>query len=149
MTCSHDVKVTLFRCFCANMYTSNIWCSFKKNTYNKLSVSYNNMVRIMLGLPKIGSVRQHCVQSRIPSFGELIRMYVYSIMTRVKKSENILLKALECSDIRYKSPLRKYWRTIMYKQCHYSFIHLSYLPYQFYILYCTVHLLCLFLMVWY
>ena len=113
-TCSHDVKVTLFRCFCANMYTSNIWCSFKKNTYNKLSVSYNNMVRIMLGLPKIGSVRQHCVQSRIPSFGELIRMYVYSIMTRVKKSENILLKALECSDIRYKSPLRKYWRTIMY-----------------------------------
>ena len=42
--CTKDVKVTLFRCFCANMYTSNIWCSFKKSTYNKLSISYNLVV---------------------------------------------------------------------------------------------------------
>ena len=112
--CTNNVKTALFKSFCTNMYTANVWCSFKRNSYNKLAVGYNNAIRIFLGLPRFCSVRETCVLHRIPSFGEIIRKLVYSIMSRVKISDNVILSSCVSSDMIYNSPMWKRWQSVLY-----------------------------------
>jgi len=39
--CSNTVKNVLFRSFCTPMYTSQLWCNFRKSCMQRLRVAYN------------------------------------------------------------------------------------------------------------
>ena len=62
--CSSEVKDTLFRSYCSNMYTANLWCSFKKSFENKLNVSHKNTCRITAELPKFSSASRMCMYNK-------------------------------------------------------------------------------------
>ena len=49
--CSIDVKLELFRSFCTLFYCYYLWTAYKKSTFNKLRVAFNNAYRRVLGLP--------------------------------------------------------------------------------------------------
>ena len=49
--CSIDVKLELFRSFCTSFYCCYLWTAYKKSTFNKLRVAFNNAYRRVLGLP--------------------------------------------------------------------------------------------------
>lgn len=42
------VKTTLFRAFCTPVYTAHLWLRHKKGNMQKLSVAYNNGMRLLL-----------------------------------------------------------------------------------------------------
>ena len=51
--CSIDVKMALFRSFsfCTSFYCCYLWTAYKKSTFSKLRVAFNNAYRRVLGLP--------------------------------------------------------------------------------------------------
>ena len=40
--CNISTKIILFQAYCAPMYTSSLWCKFKKYSLKSITVAYNN-----------------------------------------------------------------------------------------------------------
>ena len=55
-----------------------------------LKIAYNNSLCRLLGLPSHNSASGMFVNLNIPSFGELLRKYVYSYINKLETSENII-----------------------------------------------------------
>ena len=49
--CTIDVKKQLFRSYCSSLYCCALWSDYRKATYRKLTVAFNNIHRRLLGLP--------------------------------------------------------------------------------------------------
>ena len=49
--CTIDVKLELFRSFCTSFYCCYLWTGYKKSTFNRLRVAFNNAYRRILDLP--------------------------------------------------------------------------------------------------
>ena len=84
--CSPDVKCTLFKAFCSNMYCSTLWYICTVTAMKRLRIAYNNSLRRLLGIPKHNSASEMFVQLNIKSFGELMRNNIYSFMNRLQCS---------------------------------------------------------------
>ena len=50
--CSDDVKCSLFQTYCTNMYCCQLWFNSTKSSINKLSTSYNSVLRRLLCISK-------------------------------------------------------------------------------------------------
>ena len=50
--CTNDVKCTLFKSFCANMYCCPLWFNSTSSTIKKLKTSYNSALRNLLLIKK-------------------------------------------------------------------------------------------------
>ena len=68
--CSPDVKCTLFKSFCSNVYCSTMWYYGTVPAMRKLRIAYKNSFRRLLGIPKYNSASEMLVQLNIKSFGE-------------------------------------------------------------------------------
>ena len=68
--CSPDVKFTLFKSFCPNMYCSTMWYNGTVTAMRKLRIAHNNSLRRLLGIPNYNSASELFVQLNIKSFGE-------------------------------------------------------------------------------
>ena len=53
--CSSNVKVTLFQSYCTALYCPFLWNDYKKSTFSKIRVAFNNAYRKIFGLPKRSS----------------------------------------------------------------------------------------------
>ena len=49
--CTIDVKLELFRPFCTSFYCCYLWTGYKKSTFNRLRVAFNNAYQRILDLP--------------------------------------------------------------------------------------------------
>ena len=56
--CSPDVKWTLFKAFCSNMYCSTLWYNCTVAAMKRLRMAYNNSLRRLLGIPKHNSASE-------------------------------------------------------------------------------------------
>ena len=64
--CSTDVKITLFQSYCTALYCPCLWKDYKKSTFSKLRVAFNNADRKIFGLPISGVVVPvRCMQTTI------------------------------------------------------------------------------------
>ena len=79
--CSVNIKCYLFKTYCSTLYCSALWFNSTKTALTKLKIAYNNSLCRLLGLPKYNSVSEMFVNSGIPSFGELLRKFVFSLKT--------------------------------------------------------------------
>ena len=48
--CSPDVKCTLFKSFCSNIYCSTMWYNCTVTAMKRLRIAYNNSLRRLLGI---------------------------------------------------------------------------------------------------
>ena len=48
--CSIDVKITLFNSYCTALYCPHLWSEYKKSSYSKVRVAFNNAYRRIFGL---------------------------------------------------------------------------------------------------
>ena len=92
--CSPDVKCTLFKAFCSNMYCSTLWYNCTVTTMKRLRIAYNNSLRRLLGIPKHNSASEMFVQLNIKSFGELMQNNIYSFINRLQCSSNLILSSI-------------------------------------------------------
>ena len=43
--CTENVKIALFKSYCTTLYTSTLWCKYRRESLRKLCVAYNNIFR--------------------------------------------------------------------------------------------------------
>ena len=94
-SCSSDVLLELGRRFCGSFYCSYLWTSYKKSSFSKIRVAYNNFYRKLLHVSGRSSASAMFVENNIPNFECLIRRDIYSFTTRLKTSSNTLISAIE------------------------------------------------------
>ena len=91
------VKCYLFKTYCCNLYCAPFWYDSTKTAMKNLKVAYNNSLRRLLGLPSHNSASSMFVNLNIPSFGELLRKYVYNFRNRLETSDNVISLILHFS----------------------------------------------------
>ena len=77
--CTNDVKCTLFKSLCANMYCCPLWFNSTSSTIKKLKTSYNSALRNLLLIKKPYSASTMFVAHGSPSFSELLRTSKYNV----------------------------------------------------------------------
>lgn len=101
-----DVKVALFKAYCQSLYTGGLWVSYTQKTFSALRVLYNNMFRVLLGLPRFCSASGMFADAHVDGFHALIRKKITSIKTRMHGSPNSILRVLAG---RWDSALARHW----------------------------------------
>ena len=109
--CSPDVKCYLFKTYCCNLYCASFWYDSTKAAMKNLKVAYNNSVYV--GLPSHNSASGMFVNLNIPSFGELLRKYVYSFRNRLESSENSIIRGIYLSQFLLQSGIWVWWRDML------------------------------------
>ena len=71
--CNSSIKTTLFNSYCGSMYTSSLWCHFKKQSLKGITVAYNNSFRIIHNLSPHCSASHMFATNYVKSFNERIR----------------------------------------------------------------------------
>lgn len=115
--CSFNVKCSLFKAFCTPMYSAHLWCNYKKSSLQKLTVAYNDTMRLLLRIPRWFSASYLFAFSNVPSCEAVLRNLMYKFMCRLDNSTNVIIESLvkpSRSAMRYLSKLRKHWRGCLY-----------------------------------
>ena len=112
--CSVEVKIQLFQSFCMNIYCISLWSHFHTAFLNKMKVMYNNAFRNIMGLAYNCSASNMFVSHRVLSFKELLRKSMYSLLSRLKVSENSLVQSILGSDLLFNSDLLRLWYRQLY-----------------------------------
>ena len=92
--CSWDVKLTLFRAYCSPLYTAQLWWSHKRASINRLKVTYHNLFKMFLGLPKYESTSLLCTALDVQCCQAVIRRLIYSFMVRLAATKNSIMTAM-------------------------------------------------------
>ena len=113
--CSPDVKCYLFKTYCCNLYCAPFWYDSTKAAMKNLKIAYNNSLRRLhvLGLPSHNSASGMFVNLNIPSFGELLKKYVYSFRNRLETSKNIIIHGIYLSQFLLHSGIWVWWCDIL------------------------------------
>ena len=112
--CSDDVKCSLFQTYCTNMYCCQLWFNSTKSSINKLSTSYNSVLRRLLCISKPYSASNMFVSRGILSFAELLRKSIYKFTKRIEVSSNSIIAACLSPLLYISSPVRKWWSSVLY-----------------------------------
>ena len=112
--CSYVVKNMLFCSYCMPFYACHLWNNFRKSSYNRIKVAYNDAYRILHNLPRFVSARELQVSFGITTFEALQRKYMFSFVSRLLQSENCLIANLMNSDAFYNSEYFKSFQEHLY-----------------------------------
>ena len=111
--CSIGVKLELFRSFCTSFYCCYLWTAYKKSTFNKMRVAFNNAYRRVHGLPMQSSVSAMYANFGIPNFEAVIRKSTFGFTQRLAKRTNSLIMAIESSWI-VRIDIWDFWQKTLY-----------------------------------
>lgn len=92
--CSSDVKITLFKTYCSNLYGSQLWSSYLKSSCHKLKVAYNNICRFFMKLDRRDSISTFMVTNHVKTLPEIIRNYMFGFYTRLSVSDNLIVSTI-------------------------------------------------------
>ena len=80
------------------MYCPSMWFDSTATAMKKLKTAYNNGLRSLLKTkqfcPNYNSAYEMFVNLNIPSFGELVRKFVFSFKSRIINSDNLLFNGI-------------------------------------------------------
>ena len=96
-TCSHEVKVKLFKSFLSNAYGCHWWTKHKQCMFKRVVVAYNNIYRKLFGIKRGESMSAIYVQNSIDFIGVLMRTSIYGFRKRVNSSDKMLLQCVSSS----------------------------------------------------
>ena len=95
--CSTDVKLELFKSYCTSFYCCYLWTAYKKSTFDRLRVAFNNAYRRVLGKPWRCSASAMYANFGINIFDATIRKSTFGLLQRLAKSTNSLIVTIEKS----------------------------------------------------
>ncbi len=115
--CTVDVKVRLFRTFCTPHYTTQLWWNHFDYSLNKLKVPYNDIMCVLLRLPRWHSASDIFVNINVPTCQALVRNLIFKFIVILDKSTNLIITELICppvSDVIYRSKIWTHWYRLLY-----------------------------------
>ena len=91
--CSISVKNELFRAYCTNIYCVGLLAKYKKCSFSKLRICYNNSFRIIHRYPRWCSASEMFTYNNVMSFNEVLRASQWRDLCAALESSNSLVKA--------------------------------------------------------
>ena len=88
------VKITLFQSYCTALYCPYLWNDYKKSTFSKIRVAFNNAYRKIFGLPKRSSASTMYAKNNICNFETTLRKNTFGFMQRLEQSTNTIITTL-------------------------------------------------------
>ncbi|KAJ8724563.1 hypothetical protein PYW08_016037 [Mythimna loreyi] len=107
--CSGEVTCTMFRAYCLTFYSCALWVSRTQRARSAQCVQYNNVLRMLLGLPRCCSASGMFLEARIYGFHAIMRKRAASLLHRVRASSISILRVI--AD-RLDSPFLRHWITL-------------------------------------
>ena len=107
--CTVDVKVKLFKTFCAPLYCSHLWYNYSQSVMKKFTTVYHNLCKRFTNCSKYDSTGLICTVFNIPNCESAIRRSIYSFMNRLDTSLNLIIVSVLQSSLRYTERLRLHW----------------------------------------
>ena len=92
--CSTDVQLELFKNYCTSFYRCYLWTAYKKSTFDRLRVAFNNAYRRVLGQPWRCSASAIYANFGINNFEVTIRKSTFGFIQRLAKSTNLLIETI-------------------------------------------------------
>ena len=83
LSCSSDVLLELGRSFCRSFYCSHLWTCYKKSSFSKICVTYNNFYRKIVHVSGHSSASAMFVENNIPNFECLILRDIYTFIKNI------------------------------------------------------------------
>ena len=71
--CIENVKIALFKSYRTTLYTSTMWCKYRRESLRKLCVAYNNIFRKLTHQARDCSASHMFVSRQLPTCKMLIR----------------------------------------------------------------------------
>ena len=103
--CTIDVKLEFFRSFCTSFYCCDLLAGYKKSTFNRLLVAFNNAYRRILDLPWRCSASGMYATYGNYNLEAIIKQQTFGFIGRLRKS---------CVTQLYKSlKMHGLWNTVM------------------------------------
>ena len=111
--CSSDVKLELFKSYCTSFYCCYLWTAYKKSTFDRLRVAFNNAYRRVLSQPWRCSSSAMYANFGINNFETTIRKSTYGFIQRLAKSTNSLIMTIEKSWV-VRIDIWNFWQNTLY-----------------------------------
>ena len=111
---SLNTKLMLFRAYCTPMYGCQLWCSMYRYSFNELCVAYTDAFQQLLQEPQWCSASKLFVLSSVSSLSENMRKLTFSLWRSLQISDNSLVNAALSSDLFFKSPVFRSWRSSLF-----------------------------------
>ena len=103
--CTINVKMELFRSYCSSLYCCSLWSDYRKGSYKKMTVAFNNVHRRLLGLPWRCSASAVYVNYNLPNLDTVIRRNLFGFIQRLSTGQYSIIRALE----HYRHITIKHW----------------------------------------
>jgi hypothetical protein len=113
-SCSKEVKTLLFTSYCSNVYCGALWSNHSQADIKALHVCYNNAYRWLIGQTRPYSASNMFVSNRVVTFGALMRGSVFSLKTRIEKSENMVMCQIRNSSVYILSKCVAQWQKMLH-----------------------------------
>ena len=109
--CSNEVKCSLFKSFCTNMYCCPLWFNSTSSSVKKLKCSYNSVLRRLLCIRMPYNASEMSLTHRILSFYNLLPTCMYNCSEHISNSRTSIVEVCSLSPIIFLfSPIRRCWR---------------------------------------
>ena len=114
--CSVDVINTQSKSYCSNRYGCSLCCNYRKETYIKYVVAYNDIYLKPFHIKRGESISSAFVPNVVHTFNIIVHKGVYSMRQRLLESKIVLVHCIgsslfyQCSNLSYS----KTWNNILY-----------------------------------
>jgi hypothetical protein len=112
--CSKTVKTQLFTSYCGNVYCGALWSNYSQSDMKALHVSYNNAYRWLIGQTRPYSASTMFACNSVKTFPALLRSTVFSLKSRVEKTNNIVLSQVRDTTVYLLSKCVEQWHKLLY-----------------------------------
>ena len=112
--CTDSVKTCLFRSYCLNLYTCQLWTNYKVESLRKMCVAYNNVFQLVFNEPRVCSASHMFVSGSLPTCKMLIRKSIHRFMKTTLNSTNNILHNIVTSDTIYASYIWQHCQNAIY-----------------------------------
>ena len=113
--CSNQCKNLMFQMYCSNVYACALWANYNVRSFQRMNVAHNDVYRILHNERRgpNHSISRLFVQNNVKNLESVIRVAVYSLMSRILASENELVAALRDGGARVHSLLWRQWGLVL------------------------------------
>ena len=92
--CSKDVKLVLFQTFCTNLYCTQLWRDYSKDTLRKTRIAFDNSFRLIMGYSRYCSSSMMFAENNINNFDTVRRKCIFNFVNRLHLSNNNLIRII-------------------------------------------------------
>ena len=93
-TCTNQVKCHLIKTSCSNIYCSKLWCRYTDESMRRLTVVYNRISTIPMGLEHRTNMSAELIVRDMDPFVVTLSKSIASFRKRIFSTENILVRTV-------------------------------------------------------